>query len=188
MAPMPTPQVQQQHPMHGAALDPRTAPMGGQVGAPPQPPGKMSLKEQWEALSWPKKVAMVMLPLLLLYFIFAPNDDDRPAPKTAKKPSADAAALATAPASAPPSATQPAVPTLPVSALPTAAGGAPPPPPPSSSPLQRTLERQAVDLVASGQYERAAFVYDQLARQYPDRPVYRETARILRAKLDAGAP
>jgi hypothetical protein len=42
--------------------------------------------------------------------------------------------------------------------------------------------------VASGQYERAAFVYDQLARQYPDKPAYREAARILRSKLDAGVP
>jgi hypothetical protein len=56
----------------------------------------------------------------------------------------------------------------------------------TSSPVQRTLERQAVDLVASGQYERAAFVYDQLARQSPEQPAYREAARILRAKFDAG--
>jgi TolA-binding protein len=69
-----------------------------------------------------------------------------------------------------------------VSALPIAA------PVTNAAPPERTLERQAVDLVASGQYERAVFVYEKLARQYPDRPVYGEAARILRSKIDAGAP
>jgi hypothetical protein len=111
--------------------------------------------------------------------------------------------MTTAPTVAP--VPSPTVPTLPVSALPiahtsTPTAVAPTTAPtavaptsatstaPAPSPTQRTLERQAVDLVASGQYERAAFIYEQLARQYPDRPVYRETARILRAKLDGGAP
>jgi hypothetical protein len=59
---------------------------------------------------------------------------------------------------------------------------------------QKTLERQAVDLVAAGRFAEAAAVYDQLAQQQQQRdpkntdPTYREAARILRSKLDGGAP
>ncbi len=46
----------------------------------------------------------------------------------------------------------------------------------------------AVDAVAAGAYGEAARKYAELAQQHPERPVYREAARILRARLDAGAP
>jgi hypothetical protein len=52
---------------------------------------------------------------------------------------------------------------------------------------QKTLERQAVDYVAIGEYQKAIGIYEQLARQYPDNKVYSEALRILRQKLDAGA-
>jgi hypothetical protein len=52
---------------------------------------------------------------------------------------------------------------------------------------QKTLERQAVDYVALGEYQKAIGIYEQLARQYPDNKVYSEALRILRQKLDAGA-
>lgn len=65
---------------------------------------------------------------------------------------------------------------------------------PKPAPGQKTLERQAVDLVAAGRFAEAAAIYDQLAALQQQRdpkntdPTYREAARILRAKLDAGAP
>jgi hypothetical protein len=49
-----------------------------------------------------------------------------------------------------------------------------------------TLEREAVDFVGQGQYLKAAEIYDQLAAQHPDQPVYREAARILRARGNGG--
>ena len=53
---------------------------------------------------------------------------------------------------------------------------------------QKTLERQAVDYVATGEYLKAAAIYDQLQKENPKNPVYVEAARILRLKADAGAP
>lgn len=52
---------------------------------------------------------------------------------------------------------------------------------------QKTLERQAVDYVALGEYQKAIGIYEQLQRQFPDNQVYSEALRILRQKLDAGA-
>lgn len=51
----------------------------------------------------------------------------------------------------------------------------------------KTLERQAVDYVASGNTAKAAAAYEELARNNPTNKVYSEAARILRAKLDGGA-
>jgi hypothetical protein len=77
-------------------------------------------------------------------------------------------------------------------------------PPPNVAPLDaglrdagpatsavKTLERRAVDAVAAGAFNEAARLYDQLAATAPSPPEaekYREAARILRSKLEAGAP
>jgi len=55
-------------------------------------------------------------------------------------------------------------------------------------PGTKTLERQAVDYVAAGETAKAAAAYEELARRDPKTTVYAEAARILRAKLDGGAP
>jgi hypothetical protein len=52
----------------------------------------------------------------------------------------------------------------------------------------KTLERQAVDYVANGNYSAAAQIYEQLQRQNPNNRVYAEAARILHAKANAGLP
>ena len=57
--------------------------------------------------------------------------------------------------------------------------------PPTTS--GKSLERQAVDFVASGDTARAAAAYEELVKREPNNKVYAEAARILRAKLDAGA-
>ncbi|MCW5832215.1 MAG: hypothetical protein KIS78_07190 [Labilithrix sp.] len=57
----------------------------------------------------------------------------------------------------------------------------------STSPVAattRTLERQAVDYVAVGNYAAAAQVYEQLHQQNPNNRVYAEAARILKAKAN----
>ena len=48
-------------------------------------------------------------------------------------------------------------------------------------------ERKAADYVSTGQYEQAAQIYDRLASDHVDNPAFREAARILRVKMDAGA-
>jgi hypothetical protein len=61
--------------------------------------------------------------------------------------------------------------------------------PPKITPgQQKTLERQAVDHVATGEYGKAIGIYEKLSQQFPDNKVYSEALRILRAKLDAGVP
>jgi hypothetical protein len=56
------------------------------------------------------------------------------------------------------------------------------------APTVKTLERQAVDAVAAGNTAQAAQLYEELSRRDPNNRVYAEAARILRAKLDGGAP
>lgn len=71
---------------------------------------------------------------------------------------------------------------------PPTAGTATNPPGPTTAPAHKTLERQAVDAVAIGDNAKAAAIYEELLKKNPDNRVYAEAARILRAKLDAGAP
>jgi len=79
-------------------------------------------------------------------------------------------------------------------AVPTTADRSPPPDKgirDAGAPLaagQKTLERQAVDYVAAGETAKAAAAYEELMRREPKNPVYAEAARILRQKLDGGAP
>lgn len=62
-----------------------------------------------------------------------------------------------------------------------------PPPMPANA---KTYERAAVDAYLAGDYATAARIYTQLGEQAqpPSNIVYMEAARIIRAKLDAGAP
>jgi hypothetical protein len=51
---------------------------------------------------------------------------------------------------------------------------------------QDRRERQAADFVSTGAYDQAATIYERLGLEHPENPAFREAARILRAKLDAG--
>jgi hypothetical protein len=70
----------------------------------------------------------------------------------------------------------------------------PPPPPVHSGGTNATdagsssdrRERIAADDVATGQYDLAAQIYDQLAQEHPENPAFAEAARILRQRMDAG--
>jgi len=59
-----------------------------------------------------------------------------------------------------------------------------PDPAASAAPVDRR-EHQAADLVATGQYEQAAQIYDRLGAEHPENPAFHEASRILRAKLNA---
>ena len=66
---------------------------------------------------------------------------------------------------------------------------APPPTPPDPSSASekvatgKTLQREAADAVAAGSLARAAEIYEQLAKKYPNKTAYAEAAAILRAKV-----
>lgn len=165
------------------------------------------LAKAWRETSLVKKATLVLLPLAFVMVIFGFEDD--PAPTKAKsKPAASASSSSTAADDDPPkkkkpkkqddddpapgpSATAPAPAPTPSSSH---SGPAPVPPGPAPSasasapgspktdPAKKSAEREAVDAVAAGQYELAAKLYDQLAKEHPDVPAYKEAARILRAK------
>jgi len=71
---------------------------------------------------------------------------------------------------------------------------APPDPPPpasakasasaSSVPVStaKTPQREAADAVAAGAFDRAARLYEELARAHPEVPAYAEAARIMKAR------
>ena len=97
-------------------------------------------------------------------------------------------------------------PNTPLPCTPNAAGSTPDKTPPDKNPRDggskrepkdagaplpagtKTLERQAVDHVSSGETAKAAAAYEELVKRNPNNKVYAEAARILRAKLDGGVP
>jgi hypothetical protein len=56
------------------------------------------------------------------------------------------------------------------------------PPSLSANRGEKTLERRAADAIATGAFSDAVPLYDELARQHPDSPIYREAARIVRSQ------
>ena len=203
------------HPPH-MQMPPQPYDGGPMLNIPPPPglpahirgQGGDGPKETWERLSGPKKILVLMSPFLLIaiYLLFRPDPPPsavllaRPTasvPDTAQSNpyavnNATGRPLATAPqmtavpimptAMPVPSA---AIPVFPFSAVPMGSTS----PPPASTFIvtnTKTLERTAVDLVTSGQFEKAAQIYDQLGTANPSNSAYKEAARILRAKLDGG--
>lgn len=53
---------------------------------------------------------------------------------------------------------------------------------PRPVPGGKTLQREAADAAAIGDYARATDLYEQLAREHPDVPAFAEAARIMRVK------
>ncbi len=155
---------------------------------------------EWKATSGPKKALLALLPFAFfaVYVLF--DDPSRqaaapPAATTAPSPATGTATTvaparpAAAPTQPPPEAPAPAAtvvtPQTRAAIPPTAVPG---PAPAAVAAGRATPERQAVDAVVAGAYADAARRYDDLAREHPEQPVYREAARILRAKAEAGSP
>jgi hypothetical protein len=138
----------------------------------------------FEQASIPKKILVILSPLLLLavYVLFFMDDaprPSRPGPRASTK-----APVPSAPTAAPTAA--PTVASTVVVAQPT--GSAPltqptahPQPAPTghNTAAAKTLERQAVDALGMGELARAAAMYSQLAKEHPENPAYGEAARIL---------
>jgi hypothetical protein len=194
-------------PAFGSAPPPGAPPMvfpgpGAPPDAAPPPvaaPAKASwIGERWREASGPKKALMVLMAPLIwaCWVIFT----DKPPPPRPSKP----AASATANPSATPSAGSPSAGSASSAAVPPATTSEPPPPvpsakasasasakaaasaAPSSAPASsaKTPQREAADAVAQGSYDKAAKLYEELARAHPEVPAYAEAARIMRAKAE----
>jgi hypothetical protein len=175
----------------------------GRVVPPSELKGFARAKAEWNAMPPIRKIIIGTFPgvLLLVYFMLFDDEPQQQARRPRPQPSASAsvATPASATTTAPPASTPPVVMNPPPSAsvsvaipVPTASAttttsatakaSATPPPPKGKV----TLEREAVDYVTQGQYVKAAEIYEQLAAQHPETPVYREAARILRARGNGG--
>ncbi len=142
--------------------------------------------EAWKGSSIPQKAILCLLPLAFAAVFFVFNDEDSAKPAAVKpKPSASALAVASAPTldttGSVPAATAP--PPAETSTAPAPVATPSKPSSPAGKAPAKTIERQAADAVIAGSYAEAVGLYEQLAAQHPDQPVYRESIRILRAKL-----
>lgn len=181
------------HPGPGPILDlPPPAPQT--VQKPAGPPWRQALEPvlrqaaaQWKETSTPKKAVLFLLPFAF-FAVFVIFDESPKAERAGTPaPPATSAVAAARPVSPKPTMapTTPRAPVAPAaSSSPTSA-----PAPVGSTPAGgKSPERLAVDAVAAGEYADAVRRYEELSREHADQPAYREAARILRAKLDGGAP
>jgi len=149
--------------------------------------------DMWKAASLPQKAILCLLPVAFGAVLVMFGDEESESPKKKPRPQTSAVVSASAAPSARPSATVAAVETA-----------APPPPPETAQPKAapapgadkgpqptsgkgappRTVGRQAVDAVIAGSHTDAIKLYEQLATEHPDVAVYKEAARILRAKAE----
>lgn len=117
----------------------------------------------------------------------------RPAPTAAASTTTSAAAAPGTSAASPEPDASAAPPASSASAAPPEPSGKEPPPDPTRSPratqsqsvkpsAERSMQRQAADAVAAGSFARAAELYDQLAKEHPNKPAYAEAAMIMREK------
>lgn len=162
-----------------AFVDPGAPPPMEAVPAkPPSAIGKL-----WREASGPKK-AMIILMVPLVWAVWVIFTDKPPparpakaAPSATVSPSATPAASA---ASSAPPAVEPPTPVVAPSPSPSATASGKPAAGPTSS--VKTREREAADAVAVGAYDKAARLYEELAKGHPETPAYAEAARIMKAK------
>jgi hypothetical protein len=170
----PTPFVEQQAPPAAGVAPPPGA---------PAPAAKQSrVAAAWRETSGPKKALIVLMAPLIwaVWVIFT----DKPPPPSPPRPPSSASARPTAAPSATPAATPPAPATsAPETArAPSASSSAAPAAGSPATAGPKTPQREAADAVAAGAFDRAATLYEDLARAHPDVPAYAAAARIMRAK------
>ncbi|MBI5537786.1 MAG: hypothetical protein HY898_33990 [Deltaproteobacteria bacterium] len=154
--------------------------------------------EAWKQASIPQKAILCLLPFAFVAVLLMFGDDEPEAPRKKPKPQAtaivSASALPTA-STSPPASTTSAASAPPSTAAPVASAKPPPSVAPNAAADKgphatsgkgappRSLERQASDAVAAGSFSEALKVYEQLAAEHPDMPVYKEAVRILKGKM-----
>ena len=157
--------------------------------SPVAPPAAAPAKQSWIAALWretsgPKKALIVlMIPMIwAVWVIFT----DAPPPPAPPKPAASASAAPSAvPSAGATRRRRPRSSRLAPSGSGGALGAAASAAAPSTSPATtgaKTPQREAADAVAAGAFDRAATLYEDLARAHPDVPAYAAAARIMKAK------
>jgi hypothetical protein len=171
----------------GSFPTPQIEPPPGQLPPgqrPPAAPAQGGLAAAWKEASPPRKITYVLLPIALVAFALTMLDD--PPETSAKKAKGSPRSSSSAPASAsgPP-------PPPPIGSLPQLPLGPLLPPPERPAPKKKfppprtpviTLERKAVDALIAGNYKEAAELYEQLAKEHPETPIYKEALRVLKAR------
>lgn len=183
------------------------APMPG-FGPPPQAPGAMvppagapvvpadagpltKLRAEWNAATPTRRATILSIPCFLLvsWIVFG---EDEPETVTSTKPAVSASAAA-APSAAPPSSrlTSPALPAVPAGpaagSAPTAGGATPETAPgprtgkDKDAPI-KTTQRLAADAISAGNAAEALRLYQQLSKENPNDPAYKEAVRILKSR------
>lgn len=153
-----------------------------QLTAPHKPKPLDQLKEQWSQASLPKRAIALLLPVAFVMVIFG-LDDNEPAQPQQGAPAASASAREKPKDAPKPKETVTEEPgDLDLPKPKASATIKKPPPLPNAMAKEKTAERAAVDAVAAGAWDPAARAYDDLAKQHPENPAFREAARILRAK------
>lgn len=155
---------------------------GAPLEAAPPAQKQSYLGARWREASGPKKAMFFLMGPLIwaVWVIFT----DKPPPPRPAKPAASAATSASSGASASASssassAAEPFGPVMPTPTPVTSASGKPSAAPAST---QKTREREAADAVAAGAYDKAARLYEELAKAHPEAPAYAEAARIMKAR------
>jgi hypothetical protein len=157
--------------------------------AAPEAPVAPAKRESWIAARWreasgPKK-AMAVLMLPLIWAVWVIFTDKPPAARPPKPTTSAAASPSATPSAGVPSASAvasiaPAPPPAPAPPSPSGKASAAPSAAPTST--AKTPQREAADAVAVGAYDKAARLYEELAKAHPDVPAYAEAARIMKAK------
>lgn len=174
----------------------------GQPGQPlppgqqPYPPGAIpplvgtpsqfsvaALKQWWRLAPLPRKIMVFVAPFAMVSFYLIFFND--PAPRTRRlRPSPSASSAPATSVSAPLPVAGPdantedaAAPNVAADAAAPNLAAAPPVVDDSGAPDPRL--REAVDAVASGDHRKAAAIYRELAKQYPNQPAYGWAAEIL---------
>jgi hypothetical protein len=160
---------------------------------PTAKPVRRGLGGSFRAASLPKRIVFILLPLTFAAFIYrtaalqaarsraqaahvgAPATSAQTSAKTKIAEEGTTSLGATGPRIAPAASDAPA------------AAQAPEPEGPRQGAVARTRERQAADLVSSGDYAGAVKVYQELSAAHPDLATFREAARILQEKSAQGA-
>ena len=185
-APAPSAPVMGPGPLFGPPM-PFPAPPSFPVQPGAAPPKKQSwIGARWREASGPKK-AMVFLMLPLIWAVWVIFTDKPPAARPGKAAPSAATSAPSATPSAGASGTPAATPVAPPPVAP------PDPPPPASAKASasassvpvstaKTPQREAADAVAAGAFDRAARLYEELARAHPEVPAYAEAARIMKAR------
>jgi hypothetical protein len=187
------------HPSHPSyPSHPPSDPRNVYGSMPPQAPPSMAATKDfattWKEMPGPRRLLILLSPVFLMSAWLLLSD----APPPARAPRGSGSATATARAPTPTAQAPPVAQGVPTAQAPPVAQSVPTAQaPPVQAPVQapvdpgaKTYERLAVDAYLAGDYDMSARVYAQLGEQTPPpgNIVYLEAARIIRAKLDAGAP